>query len=160
MLQLKGGLENGAVAEDHYRFLNRRVIFHIVLHVGLLELLDQVAVHLVQAERATGLEHAMRDARHVRVVVRHQVEAENVLPRVKVDVVVAEDQVVAIVELFAPGDVDLAKVEAGSDELAQALSGDIGAAYVNIFQVLELFGQACDTLVLEIAAPEETNLAE
>ena len=86
-------------------------------------------------------------------------ESEYVLTRVKIDIVVSKDQVVAIVQLLAACDVDLAKVEAGWDKLTQALSSDISTTYINIFQVLELLGQASDALVLQIAATKETNLA-
>ena len=125
-----------------------------------MELLDKVAIDFVKAESTAGFEHAVCDSGHVRVVVRHQMESENVLSRVKIDIVVSEDQVVAIVQLLAACDVNLAKVEAGRDKLTQALSSDISTTYINIFQVLELLGQACDALVLQIAATKETNLAE
>ena len=67
----------------------------------------------MKAECTAGFEHAMRDPGHVRVVVRHQMESEYVLSRVKIDIVVSKDQVVAIVQLLAACDVYLAEVEAG-----------------------------------------------
>ena len=77
----------------------------------------------------------MRDLWHVGVVIRHQVKPKDVFTRVKIDIVVAEDKVVAIVQLLAACDIDVAQVKAGRDELAQTLSSDVSAAYINILQV-------------------------
>ena len=117
------------------------------MYVSLLKLLDQVSVNFVQAERTTRLEHTVRYLWHVGVVIRHQVKPKDVLTRVKIDIVVAEDKVVAIVQLLTACDIDVAQVEAGRDKLAQTLSSDVSAAYINILQIRELLGEGNDTVV-------------
>ena len=87
-------------------------------------------------------------------------EPEHIFSRVKVYIIVPENQVIAAVQLLATSDVNLAQVEARRDKFTQALSRDIGTSYVDIFQVHELHSQAFDALILKIATTKETNLAE
>lgn len=160
VLELERCFQHGAVAQDHNRVLNRGVLLHVFLHVRLLQLLDQVAVNFVQAERAARLEHTMGDLGHVTIVIWHQMEAEHVLTRIKIDVVVSQHQVIAIVKFLAASDVYLAQVEARCNKLSQALTCDISAAHVNFLQVRELLGQTSDPLIFQVTAPEEAYFAK
>ena len=71
----------------------------------------------MQTERASSLEHTVRDLGQVRVVVRHQMETEHVLAGVHVDAVVLENKVVACIKLLAPSNVDHSKAQIRDNDL-------------------------------------------
>ena len=87
-------------------------------------------------------------------------KAEYVLASVKVNVIIPENQIIAIIELLAACNVDLAQVQAGSDQLPEALPCDVGATHVNTLQVLQLFSETHYTSILQITTAKETDFAK
>ena len=87
-------------------------------------------------------------------------ESEDVFARFDINSLLFQDKIIACIELFAASNVDFLEVKTEISQLSKTFTSDICAAYVDLFQVSELFRQSNDTFVFQCRTSQETYLSQ
>jgi len=111
----------------------------------------------VHAERGSCLQNAASYLGQFAVLVGEEVEPEDVVPALYVDFVLLEDLFVRGVQFFAAADVYVFEVQAERNQVLQHVCSDGGAAYVDVFQVLEVLSEFPYSFVLHVEAAKQHN---